>query len=108
MKTFKESIQEDITKIFFDLKVFGDMHDVDGCDMNIIVDNEELKRRNDRQSVHSDGLYMGAILFFAAKRDFKRMPEVGGLLRLDGDTYRILDAIEHDGVMEVVLEANLS
>lgn len=108
MKTFKEAMQDDITNIFFDLTLFGEIHDVDGVEMNLLIDNEELKKRNSTKSVHTDGLYTGSVLFFAIKKDFEYPPEVEGVLRLDGDLYRVGDVKEYDGVLEVLLEANLS
>jgi len=108
MKTFKQSIQDDISNIFFDLKLFGEIHLIDGDKINIIIDYDELTRRNGSQSANADGVFIEGLLFFADIKDFGRLPEAGSLLKLDESIYRVSEVTENSGVLEVVLEANIS
>ena len=42
MSAFKDIVQADRKAIFLNLDEFGDTHTIDGKDMTIIVDNNEM------------------------------------------------------------------
>lgn len=45
---FKDMVQEDIKNIFLDPEVFGETHIVDGNEMTIIIDENELVEREQK------------------------------------------------------------
>lgn len=106
MKNWTEQCRTDVVSVFFDLEIFGEVHTIDGKDCCILLDNDMLKNYNARQSVHTDGLYAGAVLFYVAVEELGKLPVVGGVLQLDEEVYRVGTVIVYDGVAEIVLEVN--
>lgn len=108
MSAFKDIVQADRKAIFLNLDEFGDTHTIDGKDMTIIVDNNEMLEREKRYAVHDEGLTVKQVLIYVSEEDFGPLPAVGRLLKLDNKPFRIADAINEDGIYSIALEANKS
>ncbi len=108
--TFKGQVAEDNNTVFMNLEEFSDIHTVNGREMAVLIDGNEMiereKRHRDRQGVYTDGVYIKELLVYVRAEDFGRLPAVGRALTLDGKTYTILDAIDEDGIYSLSLEAN--
>lgn len=103
MDTLKDMIQEDIKEVFLDLNMFGEEHMVGGKKMTIIFDDAEKLRRN---SLYQDNkaIYSSRILFYASSEDFKKKPELGRTIDVDGRSYKILQAEQEDGMYVIMAE----
>lgn len=108
MSVFKDAIQEDIFSVFLNLDEFADMHTIDGEEMRVIIDSNELIERTAKSGeTHTDGLYKSHILIYVPVEDYGPKPRLGKLLNLDGKkTYVIVDVADEDGIYSMELEAN--
>ena len=51
MSGFKDMVADDIMAVFLNLDDFGDTYRVEGKDIIIVVDNDELKKRQSGQDL---------------------------------------------------------
>lgn len=108
--TFKEQIAHDNKVIFMNLNEFSEIHTVNGKEMAVLIDSNEMidreKRYQYKRSLYADGVYMKELLIYVKAEDFGKLPAVGRILTFDGKTYTISDAIDEDGIYSLCLEAN--
>lgn len=108
--TFKEQIAKDIHDTFMNIDEFGEMHKVNGTDMLVIVDNNELVDREKRykfnHSKYGDGVYLKELLIYVKLSDIGALPAVGRSIMFDKKNYTVSDAINEDGICSISLEAN--
>lgn len=110
MSAFKEQIASDNNIIFMNLDEFSDLHVINGKEMAVQVDSNEMidreKRYQYKRSLYADGVFLKEMLIYVKAEDFGALPAVGRVLTLDGKTYVISDAIDEDGIYSISLEAN--
>lgn len=110
MQNFKEMVAEDLA-VFTNPNDFGEIHNVDGTGMLVIIDNDLLKGRP-RQPVDSyhaaAGVYVAEKMIFVRETDLGYMPVIGQRLTLDGHFYLVTDCNNQMGVLEITLAANES
>lgn len=108
--TFKEQIAKDNRTVFMNIDEFGDIHNVNGKDMTVLIDNNELvdreKRYQYRHSLYADGVYLKELLIYVHAEDFGPLPSIGRIVTFDNKTYIVSDAINEDGIYSLCLEAN--
>lgn len=108
--TFKDQIAKDTKSVFMNIDEFGDMHNVNGKDMIVLVDNNELvdreKRYQYRHSLYADGVYLKELLIYVHSEDFGPLPAIGRTVTFDNKIYIVSDAINEDGIYSLCLEAN--
>ena len=108
--TFKEQIAKDNRTVFMNIDEFGDIHNVNGKDMTVLIDNNELvdreKRYQYRHSLYADGVYLKELLIYVHAEDFGPIPAIGRIVTFDNKTYIVSDAINEDGIYSLCLEAN--
>jgi len=104
--TFKEIIAQDVHKTFLNLEEFSDIHNVNGKDMPVQIDSNEQIEREKRMNQNLDGVYLNQKLIYVAASDFGPLPRQDSILKLDGRTYRVADAIDEYGVYSITIEAN--
>ena len=104
MDTFKDMVREDIKNIFLDFDLFGEIHRINGNEMLIIVDENELTEREKRIRDMEMGLHNRQLLFYVAAEDFGRLPSPGKLLDFDGKQYIITDAVDEQGIYSISME----
>ena len=106
MSTFKDIIAEDVHRTFLNLEEFSDIHRVNGVDMPVQIDVNELIEREKRMNQHVDGIYSNQKMIYVASSDFGTLPKQGTTLNLDGKVYRVADAVDEYGVYSITIEAN--
>lgn len=108
--TFKEQIAHDNNAVFMNLDEFSGVHTVNGKEMPVQVDSNEMidreKRYQYKRSLYADGVYMKELLIYVKAEDFGKLPAVGRILNFDGKAYTISDAVDEDGIYSPCLEAN--
>lgn len=80
---------------------FGSLHDIDGRQVLITIDNDELRERKSNASNPTDGVYSASLLFYARLVDFPEPPVVEERLKLDGTNYTVA-SVDLDAVMLTV------
>ncbi len=106
--SFKDMVREDIGEIFFNPEEFGELHIVDGSEMVIIIDENELVEREKKIKTMAEGLHNKQFLIYVSKEDFGPEPLIGRLLELDGEYYTVTDVSSEMGVYAITLEGNKS
>lgn len=106
--TLKDIIRDDIEDVFFDLDEFAEMRSVNGKQMTILIDANELTERAKKEKAgrHFDGAYMAGTLIYVKVEEYGPRPKVGSVVILDGKNYRVADVAEEGGVYSITLEAN--
>ncbi|MCM1122546.1 MAG: hypothetical protein NC416_08185 [Eubacterium sp.] len=105
MKTFKDILQQDIKRTFLNIDEFGEMHDINGQEVTIIIDENELTEREKRLRRNEGELHKKQLLFYIAAEDFGNLPAPGKVLKLDQKSYIITDAEDEGGIYSISLEA---
>lgn len=98
---FHEIVEQDITDVFLNFDEFGSMHNISGKDMLVMLDDNDLQYRNDR-----NGVQLGNYMFYAHASDFEKRPEAGDRLMLDGQSMFVADCKEDMGVYTITLTQN--
>ena len=107
--TFKEAIRSDISSVFMNIDEFAALHTLNGKQIPVLVDNNELIERSKKMKSDMDGVNVKTTLIFIKARDYGGgLPPVGYAITLDGASYRVTDAMNEDGVYSIHLEANRS
>ena len=106
-ENFKEMAGDDIMDVFFDREEFGEVHQVDGKPMTIIIDGYEVVERGKKQSEKEriNGIYKKQILFYVYRKEMGRLPAIGRTLQLDNSKYLVTDDIDEGGVFSITMEA---
>lgn len=104
--TFKDIIAEDVHRTFLNIEEFSDTHTINGKEMPCQVDTNEQIEREKRMGQNVDGVYMNQKLIYVAASEFGAMPKQGSILKMDGKTYRVADAVDEYGIYSITIEAN--
>ncbi|NFH90880.1 hypothetical protein FDA33_11835 [Clostridium botulinum] len=99
--SFKDIVQNDINSVFINIDEFGEKHSIDGIIKTVLVDNETLKDRNQKEY---DGIVQADLLYFIKSKDLMKKIKVGELQRFDGAVYTVFDVKYDSGVYEVILQ----
>lgn len=101
--SFKDMIAEDLERTFFNLEEFADTHVVDGKEVSLIIDNDELKRRQGGQEY---AIEESSTLFYCKSEDVARK-KPGQSMKVDGRICTVDDWKEDMGMATVVLRENI-
>lgn len=108
--TFKEQIAQDNQDIFMNQDEFSEIHVVNGKEMTVQIDSNELiereKHYRNNSNLFAEGIYRKNLLIYVREDEFGTLPAVGRLLVFDGKNYIIMDAVNEDGIYSISLEAN--
>ncbi len=111
IRTFKEQMALDNQTVFMSLHEFSDIHTVNGREMAVQIDSNEMIEREKRsqhrqEGLYADGIYRAELLIYVKAEEFGTLPAVGRMIDLDGKKYIVSDAIDEDGIYSLCLEAN--
>ncbi|MBP1926851.1 hypothetical protein J2Z76_002721 [Sedimentibacter acidaminivorans] len=98
---FKEQLAHDTETIFLNNNEFSEVHIIDGVPTNIIIDNDELKKRTKNEY---NGIYFGDLLYFVDKRHFAKEPKIGETQIFDKRPCTVTDVKKSSTMYEIVLE----
>lgn len=104
MSGFKDMVATDIGVTFLDLETFGEIYRVEGQDIPIVVDNDELKERQGGQDL---AVAESATLFYARTADLPPRRPAGENLNINGRECLIDDWKDDMGMSTVVLRENI-
>lgn len=106
---FKEIMKDDLAGIFFDLEEFAERRTINGKEMCVIFDENELleRKKEGRAGSHFDGAYLATAMLYVKAEEYGPRPKVGSVLAIDGkNVYRVAEAVDEGGVYSIALEAN--
>ncbi|MGG1442097.1 hypothetical protein ABE354_08560 [Brevibacillus laterosporus] len=103
MSLFKEHLVSDAQSVFFNTEEFAELHNVDGNDIPIVIDSEELQHRKANSVNPEDGIHDAELLFYAEKVYFTSRPVVDKMLTLDGKKYRTVSVSEDISTYTIAL-----
>ena len=73
-KSFKEVMKDDVNNTFMNVDEFADMHTVDGKEIPVLVDDNEIIEREKKMKSNMDGVYVKQKLIYVKADDFGRKP----------------------------------
>lgn len=109
-RTFKDFAAADIGGTFFNLDEFAEVRNIDGRDMEIVLDENAMMERSAhweagaKQNFDS-GLYRAEVILYVRTSDYGKKPKVGKQLVLDkARTYKILSCADDAGIYAITME----
>ena len=100
---FKERIRQDIDTVFLNLEEFAEQHRIEGKEIPIVIDNNELTKLKQGQIL---GLVDADMLIFGRCEDFPDDMNPGRLLNVDGREMIVTNTGVDMGMIEVALKQN--
>ncbi|MEB3103080.1 hypothetical protein [Ferviditalea candida] len=98
---FKDYVNTDLS-VFFNTGEFSDSVTIDGQQVNVVIDDDRLKKR----SAEYGGVSTGMILYFVPVAAFSSRPQIGSTQIFNNRMYWVDDVSETAGVYEIVLNQN--
>lgn len=105
-KSFKEVMKDDVNNTFMNVDEFADMHTVDGKEIPVLVDDNEIIEREKKMKSNMDGVYVKQKLIYVKADDFGSLPAIGRQIVFDGKRYMVTDSTDEGGVYTITIEAN--
>ena len=102
MPDFKDYLSQDLST-FFNSDEFAELHDINGRQFFVILDNDRLSQRTQREY---EGIYVGDLLFYVSASDYGARPKPGEVIKFDQAPYEVFDVKEDGGIYEIVLKAS--
>ena len=104
MSGFKEMVAADLLGVYLDVDTFGEAYRIEGKEIHIVVDNDELKKRQGGQDL---AVAESATLFYARTADLPPRRPAGENLNVNGRECIVDDWQEDMGMSTVVLRQNI-
>ena len=104
MSGFKDMAERDRSAVFLDLDFFGEKCRVEGKEISIVLDNDELKERQGGQDL---AVAESTILFYARVEDLPTRRAPGQNINFDGRECIVDDWQQDMGIATVVLRENI-
>lgn len=104
MPGFKDMVAADLLGTFMDVDTFGEVYRIEGKEIHIVVDNDELKERQGGQDL---AVAESATLFYARTADLPPRRPAGENLNVNGRECIVDDWQEDMGMSTVVLRQNI-
>lgn len=101
--SFKDQVQQDLDAVFLNTDEFAEIHRVEGAEITVVVDNDQLNKLKKGQIL---GLVEADMLLMGKVTDFPSGMEPGRLLNVDGRELIVVNSGKDMGLMEVALKQN--
>lgn len=101
---FKDMVASDRSGVFLDMDFFGETVRVEGKDITVVLDNDELKKRQGGQDI---AVAESTTLFYARSEDLPKRRAPGSNLNVNGRECLIDDWQEDMGMATVILRDNI-
>lgn len=104
MSGFKAMVDSDRLSVFLDTDFFGEIYRIEGKEIPIVLDNDELKERQAGQDL---AVAESATLFYARVEDLPPRRAAGENLNVNGRECIIDDWQQDMGIATVTLRENI-
>ncbi|MBQ9229076.1 MAG: hypothetical protein IJ680_07720 [Paludibacteraceae bacterium] len=101
--TLKDLIAADVDRVFFELDDFAELHRIEGKEISIVIDNDQLEKMKQGQIL---GVAESDMLIFAKTSDMPKRKAPGSLLNVDGRELIVDEWTENKGVTQIALRQN--
>ncbi len=112
--TFKDCAAADIANVFFNESEFAEMHNVDGVDALIVLEDIDVREHaahweaGAKQNFDT-GLYTAYRILYIRVKDYGEMPQSGDLITIDEGTdneqmYTLKNCEDEGGIYRMVME----
>lgn len=112
--TFKDCAAEEINSTFFNETEFAEMHNVDGVDALIVLEDVDVREHaahweaGAKQNFDT-GLYDSYRILYIKVKDYGEMPQSGNLVVIDEGTkdeqmFTLVSCEEESGVYRMIME----
>ena len=102
---FKDQIQKDLENVFLNLAEFAELHRVEGVQIAVVVDDDQLNKLKQGQIL---GLVEADMLIMGREIDFPESLTPGRLLNVDGREMMVTNSGTAMGLVEVALRQNIT
>jgi len=102
--TFKEQLAADAGAVFLNPAEFGEIHNVGGKEMTVVIDDSGMQERGKRMQSGGDGVYERRTVVYVSALDFGPLPAIGDILTVDGDTYMVKNCVDEGDIYSIHLE----
>lgn len=106
--SFEEILARDVDAAFINPDEFGSIHILDGKEMHILIDDNEIIEREKKMKSNMDGIFAKQKLIYVKPEEFGPEPARGRQIVMDGKPYRVLDATNESGLYSILMESNRS
>ena len=103
--SFKDTIKADIKRVFINFDEFGEKHIVEGKEIVIVVDTDELIERQGGQEL---AIAESGTLFYAQCSDLPPRRAPGSNLNVDGRECLVDEWREDMGIAAIALRENIT
>lgn len=101
--TLKDLIAADVDRVFFELDDFAELHRIEGKEVRVVIDNDQLEKMKQGQIL---GVAESDMLIFARTADMPKRKAPGSLLNVDGRELVVDEWTENKGVTQIALRQN--
>lgn len=101
--SLKEQIERDIYGVFLNLDEFGELHRVEGREVPVVVDKDQLNKLKKGQII---GIIEADMLLMGKESDFPQDMDPGRTLNVDGRELIVANSGKDMGLIEVALRQN--
>lgn len=101
--SFQKMLEEDLSKVFFNINEFATEHELEGQVVPLILDEDEVQKRKLKAA---EGTYLGELLIFVDKQYLLERPVEGQRISFDGGYYFVTSCKDDGNMYEIVLGAN--
>ena len=101
MKSFKEQLEKDFETTFFNTDEFAEIHELQGNEVPVVVDNDIIITLSLGKHADADGIFTDDTMIFVQKKYLEFEP-----LSFDGEIYPIKTVNEDMGGYTIILSGN--
>lgn len=100
---FKETLLNDIEKVFINVKEFSEKHTLNDREIFCIIDEDKFqkKQENNSQILTIEGIVTKGMTLFISKKYLSVRPYPGEVLDFDGKEYTVAACKESFGLIEL-------
>lgn len=99
---FKEDLLTDLDNVFFNANEFAEIHNVNGKEVQIVIDDDLFKEKY--KTIDVEGLIILGKVIFIRKEDLIGSPKTGRKITIDSKEYDILDVSLKNNMYEIDLQ----
>lgn len=109
---FKDFAAADVGTTFLNPNEFATLHNIDGIDMLVVVDEDVSNARTlnmglERALAYGEGLSVSTIKVYIDPLVYAERPVQGQMMTFDGMQRQVLKVSDQDGLYAVTLEAHI-
>lgn len=102
--SFKNQLQRDVDKVFFNLDEFCDSHVINGKAMVALIDDNKLFESPSSGNPQILGVFGGQTTLYVKADQYGSVPKRGALITIDGQRFTVSGVTVEMGVYQITVE----